>query len=165
MVPFTQPPPNAAELPDMGWEWKHQIAVVMQCVSGEDVGTTVLYKGTSTGLRNACKDLINEILAQLQTDKEHIVPVVELESDSYQHKVHGQIFYPVIEVQRWMTMDGIAEYDESDADESEAEPTAEDEQPEPETKPRRRRAGKTSKAAAKGEQQATGNRRRRRRAS
>jgi hypothetical protein len=165
MVPFTQPPPNAAELPDMGFEWKHQIAVVLQCISGEDQGTTVLYKGTSTGLRNACKDLINSILEQLQTDKEHIVPVVTLDSDSYQHKVHGQIFYPVIEVHDWLGMDGIKEYDEDDAQDPEAEPTTEDAQPEAEPAPRRRRAGKTSKAAAKDEGKPAGNRRRRRRAS
>lgn len=162
MVPFTQQPPNKAELPDLGQSWDQQIAMQLACVSGEDTGTNVLYKGTSTGLRNASKDLINEIIAQLQTDKEHIVPIVELESDSYRHKEFGQIFYPILRIVRWTSIDGEAAPEGTITDESDSEPEPEA-QADPEPKPRRRR-GKTSKAAAPEPEGGT-NKRRRRRAS
>lgn len=155
MVPFTQSPPNKAELPDMGYEWNQQVAMMLACVSGEDTGVQVLLKGTSLGLRNATKDLINALIAQLQHDKVHIVPIVELESDSYQHKKHGQIFYPVIEISRWASMDAE---DAPAPEESEAE-TTEAEATEPAPKPK----GRSRKAAADSEAEQAPRRRRRRR--
>ena len=38
MVPFTQEPPARGELPDLGWEWNQQVAMQLQCISGEDDG-------------------------------------------------------------------------------------------------------------------------------
>jgi hypothetical protein len=170
MVPFTQAPPNKAELPDLGQSWDQQVAMQLACVSGEDAGVNVLYKGTSTGLRNAAKELINSIISQLQTDKELIVPVVELETDSYNHKQYGQIFFPILTIKSWSTIDGDAAPEGEVADQSEADPaqeeSAEAETPKADTPPPRRRRGKTSKAKAAAEEKPqSSNRRRRRRAS
>ena len=151
MVPFSDAPPNRAELPDYGHEWNQQIALQLQCVSGEDEGKTVLYKGTSTGFRNAAKGLIDALVARLRTDKVNFVPVIELDIDSYHHKKYGEIFVPIFDIVDWYSMDGVGT--EADADD---EPAAE------EAAPKKRRG--TSKAAAK-EAEAAPKRRRRRRAS
>ncbi len=167
MVPFTQQPPNKAELPDLGQSWDQQVAMQLACISGEDTGTNVLYKGTSTGLRNAAKELITVIISQLQTDKEHVVPVVELENDSYNHKTYGQIFFPLLTIKKWTTIDGDEPAaggqvtDQSDAD----DPTPESETAEAAPKPRRRRATTSKAKTADEEKPKSSNRRRRRAAS
>lgn len=139
MVPFTQEPPLAADLPDLGRPWDQQVALSLQCISGQDTDSTVLYKGCSTGLRNAVRELIGEMLSHLQHDKEHIVPVVTLDSDFYNHKQYGQIFYPVLTIERWMTMEGTAPAaPESDTEADDAEETA---APPRSKNRRRRRAG------------------------
>ena len=105
MVPFNQPPPNKASLPDLGFPWEQQVAMQIMCLDGEDAGETALYKGTSTGLRNATKELINQLIAQLQSDKVNIVPVVRFESEWYKHKEYGQIYYPVFDLTQFIPMD------------------------------------------------------------
>lgn len=174
MVPFTEPPPNKAELPDLGEKWDQQVAMQLACTSGEDSGTNVLYKGTSTGLRNASKELINSIISQLQTDKVNVVPVIELETDSYQHKQYGQIFYPILTIKRWITIDGDAAgnvdtgqvADETVADEADGKATDDAAPPAP-TRRRKAKASKATKAATTDGDDApqSSNRRRRRRAS
>lgn len=170
MVPFTLPPPIKGELPELGQPWQQQVAMHLQCVSGEDTGMSVLYKGTSTGLRNASKELINQMLTQLQTDKVHIVPVVELEVDSYQHKDYGQIFIPILTVKSWTSMEGAEAASEITA-ESAAAPAPDGEATEPETAaPARRRRGSaksTAKADSNGDDgpPKSSNRRRRARGS
>jgi len=80
----------------------------LQCMTGEDEGTSVMFKGTSTGLRTAIKNLIAEIVNQASVNDDLIVPVITLEADSYQHKKYGEIFYPELEVKNWMTMEGVS---------------------------------------------------------
>ena len=148
MVPFNQPVPVKGELPDYGQSWDQQVAMQLRCMNGEDEGVTVLYKGTSTGLRNAVKSLIEDIVTQLQHDKEHLVPVIELETDSYQHKKYGQIFYPVLPIVNWISMTHGVEEEaqaevEADAEQTQAElditPVEEPETSEPKKGRRRRR--------------------------
>lgn len=169
MVPFNQSPPLRGDLPDYGHEWNQQVSMLLQCLDGEDTGTTVLYKGTSTGLRNAVKKLIDEIIAQAQVDQGHIVPVIALECDSYNHKKYGEIFFPVMDVTQWISIDdGRTAEPETDTDAAEAKeagPSAEVETPpEAETaKPvRRRRKAKETAAAKEPEPETTKPRRRRR---
>lgn len=161
MVPFNQAPPVRGELPDYGHDWNQQVAMQLACLNGEDEGTQVLMKGTSTGLRNAVKGLIDEIITQAQADPEHIVPVVELDCDSYQHKKYGEIFFPVLEVKRWINIDDAADTEESDEAETETAEAA----PEPEPKPRRRRAKKAAAKDDEAKPTGTNKRRRRRKAS
>lgn len=165
MVPFNQQPPLRGELPDYGHEWSQQVSMLLQCLDGEDSGTTVLYKGTSTGLRNATKKLIDEIIAQAQIDQTHIVPVVELEVDSYHHKKYGEIFFPVLDVGQWISIDDGQAAENDTETVAEAEPSAEVETP-PEAeaaKPARRRRKKTEAVAE--EETAKPARRRRRKAT
>lgn len=165
MVPANQNPPNKGELPDLGFDWGQQVSMQMQCLNGEDTGTVVLYKGTSLGLRNAVKDLINRLIAQAKSDPDNIVPVVELEADSYMHKKHGQTFFPVLEVVKWVSVetgevagDEAAQGDDQgddaeppfDPDEVDTTATEAASDPEPAPAPKKR-VRRRSAAAASGE--------------
>lgn len=154
MVPFTSPAPNRAELADYGNSWDQQVAMVLQCLNGEDKDVAVLYKGTSTGLRNAVKQLIAELIQQLQTDPDHCVPVLQLDVGSYQHKKYGEIFYPELTVLRWVAFDGQkaasgAVEDQTDGGTEEADDA--EETAEPEAPPAKRRRGRAKAKAAKAE--------------
>jgi len=135
MVPFNHPPPQADTLPNLGFPWDAQVAVTLQCMSGEDEGVSVLYKGSSTGFRSAVKGLINELMTKLASDKVNIVPVITLEVDSYQHKKYGEVFTPLLNVHEWVSMDGISSAtdspdggaDDGVAGEEVAEPSIEEE--------------------------------------
>ena len=108
LVPFNLPPPSRDQLPDYGdpSAWKQEVSMELRCMTGEDEGVVVQYKSTALGFRTAVKNLILEMMQQVQADPKHIVPVFELGVDSYQHKKHGKTFFPVIEVSRWINADG-----------------------------------------------------------
>lgn len=112
MVPMTSPLPVASELRDTGWEWSQQLSVELQCVSGEDKGTTVQYKVTSVGGMNAIKALIASLMKQLDTDADRPVPVCSLDHDTYMHKRHGKVYVPVINVQKWVELTADAPVDD-----------------------------------------------------
>lgn len=117
MVPFTKPTPSQADLPDHGWPWKSQVAMQLRCMNGEDEGTHVMYKGSSVGLCNAVRDLVEALMEQIAKDPKNMVPVVALDSDHYTHKKYGKIYTPLLDIKRWVPMDsGIA----NDADEGDA---------------------------------------------
>ncbi len=133
MVPLNSTVPTLGELPDHGEPWSQQISMHLMCMSGEDKGVTVLYKSTSKGFLNMSKKLCNEIIVQVQSDPDHIVPLVELDMDHYQHKKYGKIYTPILDVVEWISID-TGEPDEV----AEAAP-----EPEPEEKPKRSRKAKT----------------------
>lgn len=132
MVAFNSAPPARQSLPDYGVSWEQQLAVQLQCMSGEDKGVNVLYKGTSLGLRTAIKELINDLIEQLQRDPENCVPVVKLEVDHYQHKKYGRVYTPVLEIVRWISFSGESAGAAATAA-PEAEPEAVAAEPETET--------------------------------
>lgn len=131
MVPFNQQPPAIGSLPDHGEPWAQQNSMQLMCMTGEDKGVTVVYKSTSKGFLNMFKKLTGQIINQVQVDSTHIVPLVELDTDHYNHKKFGKIYTPVLEVVDWLEMD-TGEPAEAEAD------------PEPEEKPKRR--GRKAKA-------------------
>lgn len=146
MVPFNQPLPPIAELPDYGGDWNQQIAVTLQCLTGDDQGTNVMYKVTSKGALQALKTLITEIVNQASIDSDKVVPIITLESDSYPHKKYGQIYFPVFDIVRWITMEGVVLEEEEEEEEIEEEievvkkkETAEAEPAKRKTSARRRR--------------------------
>lgn len=151
MVPFNQAPPAMRELPDYGAEWRQQSSVLLQCLTGEDTGVQVLYKGTSVGMRQAIKGLIDELVGQLKHDPQNCVPVIEFDVDSYQHKKHGKIYTPILNIVGWMGFDGAAaetasEPDDKPQDEPEKAAAAEPEAP-ARGRRRRRKAADDAPAA------------------
>lgn len=110
LVPMHEPKPAFASLPVYeGGEWAEQTSITLRCISGTDEGTQVDYKPSSVGGANAMKELISAIMAQLDKDPDHPVPVVLLESDSYQNKTYGKIYVPDIQIQNWIAMDGLGD--------------------------------------------------------
>ena len=122
MVPMTSPLPPKTELQDTGWEWSQQLSIQLKCLTGEDVGTQVMYKTTSVGGMNAVKALIAKLMTQLDADPDNPVPVLTLDMDSYQHKKWGKTYTPIFDVKKWIALD--AEPDEQvEADEPAEEKT------------------------------------------
>lgn len=111
MVPAFQPLPAYATLREVTdddgnvLEYVQQISFQLQCMTGEDKGEQVLYKATSVGGMNASKELLGEIIKQLEVDDSNPVPVICLKSDSYDHKVWGKTFVPVFEIVDWVPLD------------------------------------------------------------
>lgn len=115
-----QPLPNKDSLPDYGHPWAEVLSVQLKCVSGEDEGEQTLYKTSSTGGLRAMKELIGSIMEAIDKHPDTPVPVVQLKSDSYPHKQYGKTYFPVIAIENWVSMDGVAE---------EAAPAAEETKP------------------------------------
>jgi hypothetical protein len=132
MVSIQQEPPAVGEVPAGGRSWEAQFSVLLQCVSGDDKGTSVLYKTNSNGGRQAFAALIDALGAQLDDDPEHIVPVVQLETSQYKHRKYGKTYKPELEIVRWVS------FESSDAEEEEPEPPQAPVEEEP-TLPKRRR--------------------------
>jgi hypothetical protein len=106
MVPFHQQPVPKSSLPDHGWPWTEQVAMMLKCLSGNDEGVQVIYKGTSLGLKQAVHALTTALREQLARDPQHIVPVVVLDNDSYAHKEWGKTYTPVLRIVRWVDYEG-----------------------------------------------------------
>ena len=100
----------ASELPPVppvakrGWE--KVIVMTLVCLNGEDQGTQVEYEQTSYGARKAFSEIVSALQAQSAADPTKIVPVVTLDSESYEHKEYGTIWNPIFNIKRWVSMDG-----------------------------------------------------------
>jgi hypothetical protein len=137
MVPYGRPMPYLAELgPAPGDPWQKQIGALLVCLTGEDEGVEVIYKGTSLGLLDAYAALIPQIAARMAAGDPAFVPVVTLGVDSYKHKKWGTVYKPDIQIVRWARMDGEPEA----AGQLEADEPPFDADPEPATPRRRRRS-------------------------
>lgn len=114
MVPISRPLPDVGSLRVQGSAdgkptgengWQYQMSVEMVCISGDDAGTAVAYKQSSTGARKAFASLTDAIANQIQKGADEIVPVVVMKSTDYKHKKWGRIFNPVFEIEEWRSMD------------------------------------------------------------
>lgn len=126
MFPMTEAKPVLSELPDLGHDWKPQVSLQLQCVSGDDEDVVVLYKGTSKGQASAVNGLLGEVIAQITAGEAAFVPLVVLDSSHYQHKKHGRTYTPILEVSEWVTMDGIAAEGEAPASNEDDEDAPDD---------------------------------------
>ena len=92
--------------------WKDQIAMDVKFLNGKHKGTQVMYKVSSVGGINACRDVMDQMLAKLDEDTEFVCPIVKLGSDSYKHNTYGKTYVPVIEVVGWANLQGEEEGDD-----------------------------------------------------
>jgi hypothetical protein len=118
-----QPLPVKESLPDYGHPWAEVLSVQLKCVSGEDEGEQTLYKTSSTGGLRAMKELIGSIMEAIDKHPETPVPVVQLKSDSYPHKQYGKTYFPVIAIEKWVSMEGVAEEAPAETPKTETAPT------------------------------------------
>jgi len=110
LVSVSQPKPLITELPDTGSPWTEEWAVNLKCISGADAGVEVIFKAnTDGGIRAivALVDLVRDRLNGGQHDGK-IVPIVLLEKDSYQHSQYAKVWFPVLTIVDWMSLDGPA---------------------------------------------------------
>ena len=96
--------------------WKDQISLDVKFLSGKHKGTQVLYKVSSVGGLNACKGILDAIMAKLDEGTPFVCPIVTFDSDSYKHNTYGKTYVPKIEVVGWMDLEG----NEEDGDEEPA---------------------------------------------
>lgn len=92
-------------LPDVGVPWSECNAFDLLCISGEDKGTTVKFKTNSVGGKRAFNDLLKVVYAALDDGSGKVVPIVELDSDNYQHPKYGKIYTPVFTIKKWVMPD------------------------------------------------------------
>jgi hypothetical protein len=105
MVPMTSHKPARPE-PISGNEFKEQRAFELKCMTGDDEGVEVLYNVNSKGGMRAVDNLIAKMIDHMKTDKTHIVPVVQLGSDYYNHTKYGQTFFPTFTITGWLDIEG-----------------------------------------------------------
>ena len=110
LVSVTQPKPDPAELPDLGFPWVEQWAVNLKCLSGADAGVEAIYKPTTVGGLQAVAGLLDEVRDRLN-GKAHgglVSPIVLLNKYDYPHAQFGKVWSPLLDVVDWMSMDGPA---------------------------------------------------------
>ena len=135
MVSVSDPLPELDSAPPGAKKgWETQVGMSLKCISGEDEGMEARFTTTSVGGKRAVQTLAVAIAAQVDADQAKPVPVIELDTEHYQHKSYGRIYTPVFKVLEWVSING---------DETAKEPAAAVEapqQPEPAPTGRRRRA-------------------------
>ena len=136
MVPAVNPIPAESSLPEVNGSWSKNISMQLKCLTGEDRGTSVVYKANSQGAKSAYSTLLAAIVDKIEAGDSSCVPIVNLETDSYRHATYGKIYVPVFCIKAWTTIDTDGYLD----DEPEAPEAIEVEvEAEPEAPTRRRR--------------------------
>lgn len=109
MVPINQHLPDEAALPHTGYPWKPQFLFPMTCLTGADRDTMVIYKTPSYGALKAARGLLATIverMGELGEDYDFNCPVIQLDTNSYQHKKWGETFEPILTLMGWADTDG-----------------------------------------------------------
>ena len=78
----------------------------LKCLNGEDAGMEARFTTTSVGGKRAVQALAVAIAGQVDTDQAKPVPVVELDTEHYQHKSYGRIYTPIFKVLEWVSING-----------------------------------------------------------
>lgn len=136
-------------------EWQVYRGFSLVCTNGEDEGTECFLASTSKGFTRAFTKLVGAIIGQMDVDPGNPVPVVLLDTDSYDHRKYGETFVPVFNVQTFVGMEAtVVPEPEGEAEqETEVEsaqstaPTPDASAPEPE-QDRHSRPGRKSNAPA-----------------
>lgn len=141
MVPMNQVCPAKTTLHDVGADWEYQMAIELKCLNGTDKGEEVSYKASSVGASKAMDALVKAIMSQLETDEELPIPIVSLDSSTYNHKKYGKTYEPVITIVEWAPMSDTPPEVGEPEEQAETEPAA------PVTKPRTRSVPATTAKA------------------
>lgn len=93
-------------------QWREQMSVDIKIMDGPYAGQQSLYKVSSVGGLRALTEILDKIMAKLDTGSEYIFPIVQISSDSYQHNSYGRTYVPVMDVVGWANMNGEEEIDD-----------------------------------------------------
>jgi hypothetical protein len=91
-----------------GTPYKEQRSFDLKCIDGDDAGTEVVYKVSSISGMAASDKLFAALQARATEDKTYIFPVIILDVDHYNHKKHGKIYTPILNVVGWVDANGEA---------------------------------------------------------
>ena len=144
MVPVHEPKP-IRPAPVDNWPFSEQRMMDLRCMDGDDEGTETVYKTSSVGGMRAFDELLGALQGQLASAPQFPCPVIQLQSDNYQHPKYGRIYVPVFEVVDWATMDGKLQSEAPAQIEPEPEPA----KPEPQHEPEVTRAARQPKTPLK----------------
>ena len=86
--------------------WETQVGMSLKCLNGEDAGMEAKFTTTSVGGKRAVQSLAVAIAGQVDTDQSKPVPLVELDTEHYQHKSYGRIYTPIFKVLEWVSING-----------------------------------------------------------
>ena len=80
----------------------------MKCLDGADAGVEVVFKATTDGGVKAIVILVDLVLDRINSGQHDgkVAPIVLLEKDSYQHGQYGKVWFPVLTLVGWMSLDG-----------------------------------------------------------
>ena len=97
------------DLPDMGdWEW-----TTVQQIEGRFVNNDqreFIWTARSYGGLKAMGMMVDEILSRMSLgEEEFLMPVVRLETSSYDNKTYGEVHEPVLTIVDWANIDGDRE--------------------------------------------------------
>lgn len=129
MVSLNTPLPGKDTLKDVGADWDYQMAIAFMCLTGTDKGEQVLYKASSVGAAKAMDDLVKAIMRQLDADDTKPVPTVTFDNSSYNHKLYGKTYEPVIDINGWVELSDTAPEVEEPAAEQAAQAKTETAKP------------------------------------
>jgi len=105
MVNITKPLPDLEPAPagaPKGWETV--VGMSMKCLSGEDEGMEVRFTTTSIGGKRAVQGFAVALANQVDKDPTKPVPIIKLNKDHYNNAQYGKIYFPVFDIQSWMSM-------------------------------------------------------------
>lgn len=104
-APVHEPKPQKPD-PVRGFQYAEQRVMDLKCLDGDDAGMEITYTCNSIGGMRAVDELLGALQAQLATDPLHPCPVIQLDSEYYNHTKYGRIYTPVLTVVDWATMNG-----------------------------------------------------------
>lgn len=112
-VPLGHKAPLAHELPEhANASWQAMTGFSLRFTEGDHKGKEAKYTTTSKGGMTAVRAIMDAVIARLDEDPVNIVPVISAGADSYVHKVYGKTFTPSLDIEAWVSMDGVAAVDE-----------------------------------------------------
>lgn len=89
-----------------GFPYKEQRSFNLKCLDGDDAGTEVLYKVSSVGGMAMSDKIFQALQTRVTEDQTFIFPAVVLDNAYYNHKQHGRIYTPIMEIVGWHDQNG-----------------------------------------------------------
>ena len=97
---------RVSDLPDVSpGKWVAQLGIEVIGLTGASSGLQMEFATSSRGGIKALQGLINAITEKAESGDSDFVPVIALETSSYQHKTYGRVKEPVLNITDWCTMD------------------------------------------------------------
>ena len=85
------------------------MTVNMKCVSGIDEGLEVVFKASTDGPLKEVMQVLEKVRDRINSGEHDgkIAPIALLKKDSYPHSDYGRVWIPVLEIDEWVTLDGL----------------------------------------------------------